>query len=356
MSNIQKTKELIKISQNQLDHPKKTVFQLLEQMKPQFEMALGKMISGERFVRIAMSAIRQNEKLQNCSTPSLMGALLQSAQLGLEPNTPIGQSYLIPYGKECQFQISYKGMLELFYRHPNAKSFHAFIVYENDKFKYTLGLNPNIEHEPCLSEDRGEAIAYYAVAKLKNGGEGFAVMTKQDVIAHAKKYSQAFQKGWTSPWKTDFPQMALKTVSKKCLKFMPVSIELQRALTSDESVKDVPQKIEKDFDINLQPSKMHEGDFETVEFDGEEVDTKTGEVKVKKSKKKDVLFDEPKQKPMNVTMEAIQSEIEKIKSPIERDDFFVYLEKEFGFNSIDYLNKEQAEQALQKLCEVRSSF
>ena len=89
---------------------------------------------------------------------SFLGALMNAAQLGLEPNTPLGQAYLIPYrnkGKlECQFQIGYKGLIDMVYRNENIQTVQAQCVYENDDFQYELGLDPKLVHKPAL-KDRG---------------------------------------------------------------------------------------------------------------------------------------------------------------------------------------------------------
>ncbi len=95
--------------------------------------------------------------------------------MGLEPNTQLGQAYLLPYKNkgitECQFQIGYKGLIDLGYRNPQMQIISAQAVYENDKFEYELGLNPRLEHRPAL-EERGEVRLFYGLFKLTNGGFG----------------------------------------------------------------------------------------------------------------------------------------------------------------------------------------
>ena len=213
-----------------------TIFDLIQKQKPAFAMALGKAMDTERFTRIAITTLRQNPKLQACSVVSLLGALMQSAQLGLEPNL-LGQSYLIPFQNkgqlECQFQIGYKGLIKLFYNSPNAQLLDVHEVYSNDKFDYEFGLTPSLTHKPAIS-NRGEVIAYYAIAKLKEGATSFAVLSKEDALNHAKKFSQAYKGGY-SPWSTNFDEMAKKTVIKMVLKYMPLSTE--RFIMQDETVK-----------------------------------------------------------------------------------------------------------------------
>ena len=208
-------------------------------MKPQIEAALPSVITAERFSRMALTAVSSNPKLAECSPQSFMGALMSAAQLGLEPNTPLGQAYLIPFKNkgrmEAQFQLGYKGMIELAHRSGEFKNIEAHEVHENDQFAYAYGLEPELVHRPAMA-DRGEVVCYYAVYTLVNGGFGFEVMSKEDIQAHAKKYSQAYNSSF-SPWKTSFDEMAKKTVIKKVLKYAPIKTEFARAVAADETIK-----------------------------------------------------------------------------------------------------------------------
>ena len=165
--------------------------------------------------------------------------MMNSAQLGLEPNTPLGQAYLIPYKNhgtlEAQFQIGYKGLIDLAYRSGQVKTIYAEAVYENDEFEYELGLNPKLVHKPAI-KDRGDVIYYYAVFKLTNGGEGFTVMSKDDIERHKNRFSKAANAGF-SPWSTNYDEMAKKTVIKKVLKYAPLSTDIQSQIAQDETIK-----------------------------------------------------------------------------------------------------------------------
>jgi len=214
-----------------------TIQNLLAQMTPEIKKALPKHVSAERMARIAFTEIRKNPKLLDCSQASLLGAIMTSAQLGLEPG-PTGQCYLIPYYNnklgsfECQFQLGYKGMLDLFYRAEVSLNLDAHEVCENDEFEFEYGLDAKLKHKPVLM-NRGAVIAYYAVAHLKGGGYSFFVMNLEDVEkvrlrAKAKQFS---------PWVTDYNEMAKKTAIKRLCKYLPLSIELQRGLSNDETTK-----------------------------------------------------------------------------------------------------------------------
>ena len=110
-------------------------------------------------------------------------------------------------------------------------------MYENDEFEYELGLDPVLKHVPYKGADKGSPVYFYAVFKLKNGGYGFEVMSAEEVRAHAKKYSQSFGSDY-SPWKTNFEEMAKKTVLKKALKYAPMKSDFVRQADSDGTVKD----------------------------------------------------------------------------------------------------------------------
>ena len=211
----------------------------IKSMEGEVKKALPSVITPERFTRMVLSALSVNPKLAQCTPKSFLGAMMSAAQLGLEPNTPLGQAYLIPYVNkgqlEVQFQIGYKGLLDLAYRSGEVDIIQAHIVYENDTFECEYGLNPTLKHIPADS-DRGEPIKVYAVFKTKTGGYGFEVMSMDDVRRHAEKYSQAYKSGY-SPWKTNFEEMAKKTVLKKVLKYAPMKSDFVRGIVQDESIK-----------------------------------------------------------------------------------------------------------------------
>lgn len=216
-----------------------SIAELIKAMEPEIRKALPEVITPERFTRMALSALNTTPKLRECTPMSFLAALMNAAQLGLEPNTPLGQAYLIPYNNkgvmECQFQIGYKGLIDLSYRNPQMQIISAQAVYENDVFEYELGLNPKLEHRPAL-EDRGEVRLFYGMFKLVNGGYGFEVMSKAAMDAYAREYSKAFDSSF-SPWKNNYIGMAKKTVIKQALKYAPLKTDFRKALSNDETIK-----------------------------------------------------------------------------------------------------------------------
>lgn len=214
-----------------------TIQDYIKKMQGEIAKALPSVLTPERFTRITLSALSTSQTLQQCTPQSFLGAMMTAAQLGLEPNTPLGQAYLIPYrshGKlECQFQLGYKGLIDLAYRSGDVSTIQAHTVYENDTFEYELGLDPKLRHVPAV-RDRGAPAYFYAVFRTRDGGYGFEVMSVEDARDHGKKYSKAFAGG---PWQTNFEEMAKKTVLKRALKYAPLKTEFTRGVSADETIK-----------------------------------------------------------------------------------------------------------------------
>lgn len=217
----------------------KTLQQYIKNMEGEIKKALPSVITPERFTRIVLSAISVNPQLGSCTPSSFLGAMMTSAQLGLEVNTPLGQAYVLPYRNkgvlEAQFQLGYKGLIDLAYRSGEVEVIQAHVVYENDDFECEYGLDPKLTHRPADS-NRGEPIKVYAVFKTRSGGFGFEVMSMEDVRKHAAKYSKSYGSGF-SPWKTNFEEMAKKTVLKRVLKYAPLKSDFVKAAVQDEVIK-----------------------------------------------------------------------------------------------------------------------
>lgn len=253
---------------------KKTMQAYIKAMEPAIKKALPSVITPERFTRMVLSALSSTPKLAKCSPQSFLAAMMTAAQLGVEPNTALGQAYLLPYRNhgqmECQFQLGYKGLIDLAYRSGEVSVIQAHTVYENDVFEYELGMDPKLRHVPAKA-DRGEAVAYYAMFKTKDGGYGFEVMSVDDVQRHAQRYSKSYGSG-SSPWRSNFDEMAKKTVLKRALKYAPLKSDFVRGVAQDETIK-----------AELSDEMYAVPDETVFEAEGEEidstsVDTETGEV------------------------------------------------------------------------------
>lgn len=208
-----------------------------EKMQAQIAMALPSHLkhNAERYARIAITLIRSNPKLADCSATSILGALMTSVALGLDPTPALGQCALVPYAGVATLQIMYQGLIDLAHRSDRIKTIYAKEVFERDEFSYEFGLEPRLIHKPCGLEDPGPVIYYYAVALLTNGGYAFEVMSQAQVTAHGKKYSKSYNKS-DSGWQTAPVAMGKKTLVRQISKYLPKCIELARALAQDGTV------------------------------------------------------------------------------------------------------------------------
>jgi recombination protein RecT len=239
----------------QPEKKKATLAQLIDNMMPEFEKALPEHIKPERMARLALTCIRNNPKLQKCDPLSFLGAVMTAATLGLEPNTPMGESYIIPYGDKAEFQIGYQGVIKLALNTGKYESIYAHEVYPNDEFRYCYGLHKNVVHVPADIPE-GQPTYFYAVYKLQNGGFDFVVWSTNRVKLHAGSFSSALKNGRSTPWKSDFISMAKKTVLLQVLKYAPKSVELAGQLTNDETVRD---------DIHAEPETIVVDDIPNTE-------------------------------------------------------------------------------------------
>ena len=253
----------------------KTLNDYIKAMEPEIRKALPSIITPERFTRMTLTAVRSTPGLAACEPMSFLAAMMSAAQLGLEPNTPLGQAYLIPFKNnkkgitEVQFQIGYKGLIDLAYRSGEVEVVQAQCVYENDKFECEYGIEPKLRHVPADGE-RGKLIKIYAMFRTKSGGYGFEVMSIKDIEDHAKKYSKSYNSS-SSPWKSNFEEMAKKTVLKRVLKYAPLKSDFVRSVVQDETVK-----TELSDDMYEVPAEQI--DYVDVEYKEPVIDKQTGEV------------------------------------------------------------------------------
>lgn len=208
---------------------------LIEQMRPQMARALPKHMDPDKLARIALTLLRQTPKLGQCTPESFLGALMTCAQVGLEPG-PLGEAYLVPYGREVTFIPGYRGLIKLAWQSNMIKTIGAEVVYEADEFTFELGLNPRLEHRPTFAAERGRPIAVYATAHFTNGGHAMQVWSVGDV----EKIRKRSRSGTNGPWVSDWDAMAKKTLIKQLIKYLPLSTELRDvnvAANMDESVR-----------------------------------------------------------------------------------------------------------------------
>lgn len=277
--------------------PKDQVKHYLTANKSQIEAAVPKHMQADRLLQVATSAILSTPKLLECYLPTLIGGVIQCAQMGLEPNTVLGHAYLVPFNnskkkrKDVQVIIGYKGFIDLARRSGHIVSIAAHAVYENDKFKYEYGLNEELRHIPG-DGDRGKITHFYAVAHMKDGGHAFEVLTKGAVDR-----IRATTNGKDNQvWDKHYEEMGRKTAIRRLSKYLPLSVELATAVAMDDaaaagnqgdlsSVLDGEYHITEDDDGDPRDSEASRNDsdlFKKNEGDPakkETIDKGTGEIK-----------------------------------------------------------------------------
>lgn len=273
-----------------------TLREWIELNKSTIQKALPKGFTSERMIRILFGAIRNNPNLLTCTRISFISAIMSSIQLGLEPNTVLGQAYLIPYYnsklkcREVQFQLGYKGLLDLAYRTGQFLEIYAQEVYEGDQFAFELGTEKFIRHIPTDSpvKDKNDKpiITYvYAIYKKIKGGTHFVVWPTEKLERHKEKYVKAFQKGEKekkvdrfSAWIQSPIPMYKKTVVKDLLKYADISVEFRRKLEVDETVK---REIRPDM-IEVKPVYEYDATEEVEEKLEKKLEEKKKEEKVER--------------------------------------------------------------------------
>lgn len=214
-----------------------TLAQQIDRMAPEFQRAMPKGLEATQLVRDAQTVLRQNPKLAEVNTASFFGGLMTCAQLGLRPGV-LGQAYLIPFKGQAQLVLGYQGLLELIYRSGIVETIAARVVYEHDEFLLEYGLDKDtlVHRPPAGFKPRGKAVAYYAIARMKDGGYQITdPVGVEDMKAFARKHSQS--RGNSGPWRDHFDEMAKKTMIRQLAKVLPKSPEVMRAVTQDGAVR-----------------------------------------------------------------------------------------------------------------------
>lgn len=188
---------------------------------------LAKGITPESVVALTLVAATRSPALFDCTPESIAMALMRIGQWGLEIGTT---AHLVPFGKECIAIPDWRGLIELA-RRGGVRDVTARVVYAKEHFRVEQGTEEFIEHHPIHKDgDRGEIVAFYAIARLPHNRSTFEVMTKAEVEAIQK----AARSGNSPAWKNHFAEMGRKTVTKRLLKRLPQSKQLADALLGDE--------------------------------------------------------------------------------------------------------------------------
>lgn len=260
--------------------PPKDFPAMLEAWRGEIARALPKHLNADRMARVALTCFRNVPKLADCDPKSVFAAVLQSAQLGIEPGL-MGEAHLIPYGKECQLIPGYQGLVKLAKQTGQVVDIYAMAVRENDKISVTYGLTRTLDHQPLTGKggfpasqkDRGDIIGFYAVAVFKDGTRTFVLMGKDEIDAvrdgssgyqQAKRYGRAEK----SPWVAHYEEMGNKTAIRRLCKLLPKSPELAMAVALDDAHhRGIQQNLDQQQILDGSYSVMSDDDPEAAQGD-----------------------------------------------------------------------------------------
>lgn len=248
-----------------------------DQARSQLAKVAAKHMNPERMMRVVANAMRTTPQLAECDPMSMLGALMTAASLGLEPNTPLGHAYLIPFKNtkkgitEVQFIIGYKGFADLARRSGQIVGLHADVVYSDDElWSYEYGSNMHLRHKP--GPRRGQKTHAYCHVTLKDG-QAFVVLPFEQVIktrdsSQGWKTAVRFGKTAMNPWSTHEDRMAAKTAVRALANAgeMPLSIEFLEAVEADETA------------TGFDPTAGSAIHGEVIDAEATDYDQETGEV------------------------------------------------------------------------------
>lgn len=199
---------------------------------------LGNPKKAERFIAAISSAVSANTALQSCDAGTILSAGLLGEALNLSPSPQLGQYYLVPYGGKAQFQLGYKGYIQLAIRSGQYKRLNVLEIKEGELISYnplTEEIDVNLIEDENLREQTPTA-GYYAMFEYTNGFKKSLYWSRAKMEAHAIKYSKSYNSS-TSVWKSDFDSMAKKTLLRQLIsKWGIMSIEMQNAVENDMAV------------------------------------------------------------------------------------------------------------------------
>lgn len=216
-----------------------TLKDLLQKAAPSLAAVAPKHLTADRLVKIALSATSRAPELLACSPASILRAVMQGAEMGLEVGGLLGDAYLVPFKNKHTKQVEaicipgYRGLIRLARNSGQITSIEAHVVYEHDVFELEYGLDARLVHRPTLKAERGDVVCAYAIARFKDNGYQIEVMTIADLNAIRKRS----QSGEDGPWATDTAEMQRKTVVKRLCKYLTLSPEMQKAIAADDSAE-----------------------------------------------------------------------------------------------------------------------
>ena len=199
-------------------------------VQAKFEKLLGQKSQG--FISSILQTVNNNKLLANADPSTILNAAATAASLDLPINQSLGRAWIVPFKGQAQFQIGYKGFVELAQRTGQYRAINAIAIYEN-QFEGFDSLEERLIGDFTI-EGKGKVVGYAAYFELLNGFKKTVFWSTEKVTGHAQRFSKSFGNG---PWKTDFEAMAKKTVLKYTLANWGIlSIEMQTAQLADQAI------------------------------------------------------------------------------------------------------------------------
>jgi len=212
---------------------------LIKKYSGAIAQVIPKHLNAEKLIGLAVHLLSHNPALAACSVQSIIGGVIQASIMGFELNTTLGHCYLIPRKGLAEFQLGYKGMTELAYRHPKVKSIMTRAVYEGETFLHEEGLEPILEHKNIKGS--GKLTHAYAIVTLTNGGKVFEVLNREQIeaIRMRSPASSSDYSPWSSKHQGDYDKMAMKTALRSLFNKgeMPYSIEMKYAALDGHKIE-----------------------------------------------------------------------------------------------------------------------
>lgn len=232
--------EMQKTNGNTAVAPIETLKKLFELASPKLAKVLPQHLTAERLTQVALACITRTPKLLKCTPTSLLQAVMQCAEMGLEPGSALGEVYLVPFGDQVTVIPGYRGLVSLARRSGAVTDIESAVVREGDKFKYERGISLVLKHRPLLDGDQDRKIvAVYMVAHLKGTTRPHVEVMSIDDVNRIRARSRSSQDG---PWVTDFSEMARKTVVRRGVKMLPMSVHMARAIEIDDDDEDFSEE------------------------------------------------------------------------------------------------------------------
>lgn len=193
--------------------------------------ALPRHLKPEKIISAAMTAVSLQPKLLDCDSNTVLRSVILASQLGLEPGGALGSAYLVPYGRQCQLIVGYRGLIDLARRSGQVLGVEARVVYDCDEFHIEYGTESKVVHTPAQERPEGSRfLGAYAVIHIRDGRPLIEWMSKTE-IDRIRNLSRA---GKSGPWADHFDEMARKTVVRRAMKYAPLTTELATAIQADE--------------------------------------------------------------------------------------------------------------------------